>query len=92
MTSSATDRKIRRRALVTGGAIRVGRAIALALAEAGFDVAIAFHRSATAPPHGRRAASPGRQRHRDPGDRSDSRAAARLVTQAARALRGLDVW
>ena len=32
-------------ALVTGGAHRVGRAIALALAEAGADVAIAYHRS-----------------------------------------------
>jgi len=32
-------------ALVTGGAHRVGRAIALALAEAGADVAVAYHRS-----------------------------------------------
>ena len=32
-------------ALVTGGAHRVGRAIALALAEAGANVAIAYHRS-----------------------------------------------
>lgn len=32
-------------ALVTGGAHRVGRAIALALAEAGADVAISYHRS-----------------------------------------------
>ncbi len=32
-------------ALVTGGAHRVGRAIALALAQAGADVAIAYHRS-----------------------------------------------
>jgi NAD(P)-dependent dehydrogenase (short-subunit alcohol dehydrogenase family) len=41
-------RKVRRRVLVTGGAIRVGRAIALALARAGFDVAIGYHRSAAA--------------------------------------------
>ena len=34
------------RALVTGGAIRVGRAIALALAGDGMDVAIGYHRSA----------------------------------------------
>ena len=34
-----------RNALVTGGAHRVGRAIAVALAEAGADVAIAYHRS-----------------------------------------------
>ena len=32
-------------ALVTGGAHRVGRAIALALAEAGADIAISYHRS-----------------------------------------------
>ena len=34
-------------ALVTGGAHRVGRAIALALAQAGADVAVAYHRSGT---------------------------------------------
>src|SRR5438093_801575 len=38
--------RARPRALVTGGAIRVGRAIALALARAGMDVAIGYHRSA----------------------------------------------
>jgi NAD(P)-dependent dehydrogenase (short-subunit alcohol dehydrogenase family) len=35
-------------ALVTGGAVRVGRAIALALAHEGFTVAIGYHRSARA--------------------------------------------
>jgi NAD(P)-dependent dehydrogenase (short-subunit alcohol dehydrogenase family) len=34
-------------ALITGGAIRVGRAISLGLAEAGFDVAINYHTSAS---------------------------------------------
>lgn len=34
-----------RRALVTGGAVRVGRAIALALGRAGWDVAVHFHTS-----------------------------------------------
>src|SRR5205809_948408 len=36
----------RPRVLITGGGRRVGRAIALALARAGLDVAIAYHRSA----------------------------------------------
>lgn len=35
----------RGRALVTGGAVRVGRAIALGLADAGYDVTIHYHRS-----------------------------------------------
>ena len=35
-------------ALVTGGAARLGRAIALALAGEGCDVAIGYHRSAAA--------------------------------------------
>jgi pteridine reductase len=34
-------------ALITGGAIRIGRAITLGLAEAGFDVAVNYHTSAS---------------------------------------------
>lgn len=39
---------IRRTALITGGAVRVGRAIALALAEQGYDIALHYHYSSQA--------------------------------------------
>lgn len=92
MTSQPTDRKIVGRALVTGGAIRVGRAIALALADAGFDVAIGFHRSAA---EARRTVDELRRRGVTAtgirADLRDARAARTLVADAARQLRGLDV-
>jgi NAD(P)-dependent dehydrogenase (short-subunit alcohol dehydrogenase family) len=92
MTSPPTDRKIARRALVTGGAIRVGRAIALALADAGLDVAISFHRSAA---EARRTVADlrgrGVQATAIRADLRDARAARGLVAGAARRLRGLDV-
>ena len=82
----------RRRALVTGGAVRLGRAIALALARGGMDVAIGYYRSARAARRtvleleacGVRAAA----LH---ADLADPAAARRLVQGAARALGGLDV-
>ena len=40
-----TARKV---ALVTGGAVRLGRAISLELARAGYDVAVNYHRSVQA--------------------------------------------
>jgi pteridine reductase len=84
--------KERRRALVTGGAIRVGRAIALALAQAGMDVAIGYHRSARA---ARRTLAEiealGARGVAVRADLADPRAARALVTGAARALGGLDV-
>lgn len=92
MTSPPTDRKIARRALVTGGAIRVGRAIALALADAGFDVAIGFHRSAA---EARGTVAELRARGVEAtairADLRDPAAARTLVSGAARQLRGLDV-
>lgn len=92
MTSRPTERQIRRRALVTGGAVRVGRAIALALAAAGFDVAIAFHRS-TAAARGtvRDVERLGGRAHAVRADLRDARAARPLVGRAVRALGGLDV-
>ena len=82
-----------RRALVTGGARRLGRAMALSLAERGIDVAI--HYAGSAPEaeetradlarHGVRAAAL-------QADLLDERAAATLVPRAAEALGGpLDI-
>ena len=45
MSASGPERE-RPAALVTGGAVRLGRRIALALAEEGFDLALHFHSSA----------------------------------------------
>jgi pteridine reductase len=42
---ASSNRKV---ALVTGGAVRVGRALSLGLAEAGYDVAVHYHSSSTA--------------------------------------------
>jgi pteridine reductase len=82
----------RPRALVTGGAIRVGRAIALALARAGMDVALGYHRSGRA---ARRVAvdlaALGARASVIRVDLADPRAARRLVAAATRALGGLDV-
>ena len=43
---AAIPAAVPRAALVTGGARRIGRAIALALADAGFSVAVHYHGSA----------------------------------------------
>jgi NAD(P)-dependent dehydrogenase (short-subunit alcohol dehydrogenase family) len=84
--------KKRRRALVTGGAIRVGRATALALARAGMDVAIGYHRSATqARQTVRELRALGARAEAVRADLTDPLAARGLVAAAARALGGLDV-
>jgi NAD(P)-dependent dehydrogenase (short-subunit alcohol dehydrogenase family) len=92
MTSKREDRKGRPRALVTGGAIRLGRAIALGLAAAGMDVAIGYHRSAAEARATTRALeAAGARAVAVRADLADPRAARRLVTTAARALGGLDI-
>ncbi len=84
--------KERSRALVTGGAVRLGRAIALALAGDGMDVAIAYHRSARA---ARRTVAEiearGVRAIAVRADLADAGEAKRLVAASARRLGGLDV-
>jgi len=86
------DSNDRPRALVTGGAIRLGRAIALALARAGMDVAIGYHSSETAARGTVRALR--RQGARGVAVRvnlADAGGPGRLIRRATRALGGLDV-
>jgi pteridine reductase len=82
----------RRRALVTGGGVRVGSAICLALGEAGYDVAIHYGSSADA-------AADVLAAIRDRGGRgaalqadlTDTREVERLVARAAGELGGIDL-
>lgn len=71
-------------ALVTGGAVRVGRALSLGLAEAGYDVVVNFHTSkASAAEVAERIEALGRTPLLAPGDVSASDA----VTEIARRVR-----
>src|SRR5256885_10351674 len=91
IASRATgDGRERGRALVTGGAIRVGRAIAMALARAGMDVAIGYHRSARAARRTvRELQAAGACALALRADLADPGAARGLVRDAARRLGGL---
>jgi NAD(P)-dependent dehydrogenase (short-subunit alcohol dehydrogenase family) len=82
----------RARALVTGGAVRVGRALALGLARAGMDVAIGYHGSARqARATVRDLEAYGVRAVALRADLRDPASARRLVSATARALGGLDV-
>ncbi|MBI1848196.1 MAG: SDR family oxidoreductase [Candidatus Rokubacteria bacterium] len=77
---------------MTGGAVRVGRGIALALARAGMDVAISYHRSAARARRTlRELQAAGARAVAIRADLSRPPAARRLVASAARTLGGLDV-
>jgi pteridine reductase len=81
-----------RRALVTGAGVRLGRAIALACARAGANVAVHFHRSREAA--GETAAQVralGRAAALVQGDQAEEGAPERIAAEAAEALGGLDL-
>jgi pteridine reductase len=80
------------RVLVTGGARRLGRAIALGLGERGAQVAFTYHRSASdARSTAAALAAAGAGGHAIAADLADGNAARSAVQQAADALGGLDV-
>jgi NAD(P)-dependent dehydrogenase (short-subunit alcohol dehydrogenase family) len=84
--------KKRRRALVTGGAVRVGRVIALALAREAFDVVIGYHHSAREAERTLRELSArGSRAAAIRADLASPAEARRLVGEAVRRLGGLDV-
>jgi len=79
-------------ALVTGAAKRVGRAIALELAEAGCDIAIHYHRSeAEAQDVARQVRALGRQATTISGNLSDPGTWPRIVDQTVEFLGRLDI-
>ncbi len=81
-----------RRALVTGGAVRVGRAVALALAEAGWDVAVHCRSSVDAAGEvAERIRGLGRSAAVVRGDLARPEQIPEVVGDAAAALGGLDL-
>lgn len=79
-------------ALVTGGAVRLGRAIALALAGAGYDIALHYgHSSAAADETAGAIRALGAACHAISHDLADVDGLAGLVAQAHAALPGLSV-
>ena len=80
------------RALVTGAAKRIGRAIALELADAGCEVAMHYHRSeAQAGELAERIRGMGRRALAVPGDLADPATPGALVEQVCRQFGGLEV-
>lgn len=79
-------------ALVTGGAKRVGRAIALELAASGLDVAVHYHTSDTAAAETARAVtSMGRRSTCVSGDLADPRSWPSIIERTVEAMGRLDV-
>lgn len=87
---SGGDRQ--RVAIVTGGAVRVGRAMSLGLAAAGFDVAVAYRSSAAAAERlGPEIEALGRRMHAVHVDLTRAEAAEILVAETRAAFGRLDV-
>ncbi|SEG95445.1 NAD(P)-dependent dehydrogenase, short-chain alcohol dehydrogenase family [Nonomuraea solani] len=79
------------RVLVTGASRGIGRAVALAFAEAGADVAITARSIEALKDTAERVQETGRRVFPIAGDLSDPETAGRFATEAAQALGGLDI-
>lgn len=91
-TESKRDDKVAPVALVTGGAIRVGRAIAIMLANAGYDVLVHYrHSSAAAEQTKAQVEATGRKSATIQGDLLDERTPAQLIDGVKKTFGRLDV-
>ncbi len=92
MINGTTPALLGRRALVTGAGVRVGRAIALACAQAGADVAVHFRASrAEAEETAQQIRTLGRRAVLVQGDQALDGGPEKIVEQVATALGGLDL-
>ncbi len=92
MTDSPANQDVAPVAMVTGGAKRVGRAIAIALADSGFDVAIHYRESYTEAAETKSIIEPkGRRCIIVQGDLIDSNLPTKLVSAVEDAFGRLDV-
>lgn len=83
---------MRKVALVTGGAVRVGRALSVGLAEAGFDLVVSYHTSGGAAREVERAVTGlGRRAHLAPGDVSEAEDVERIAQEVRREFGRLDL-
>ena len=86
------DPEPQRVALVTGGAVRIGRALSLGLARAGYDLAVTYHSSASDAEHvAASVRESGRRCELVGADLSDADAADRVVGVVERAYGRLDL-
>ncbi len=90
---TGADRLAGRRALITGGDSGIGRAVAIAYAREGADVAISYlpAEESDARDTAEYIQAAGRRAVLIPGDMSDEKFCGRMVARAHRALGGLDI-
>ena len=92
MTSAQLDHSIRPAALVTGGAVRLGRAIALDLAAVGYDIVLHYgHSAAAANETAEAIRALGRACHPVQQDLTAAEALPTLIARAREALPGLSI-
>ncbi|MFG2136445.1 SDR family NAD(P)-dependent oxidoreductase [Streptomyces sp. NPDC048650] len=91
MTALASFRLDGARALVTGASRGIGKAVAVALAQAGADLALSARSPAALEETAELVAAEGRTAHLVPGDFTEPGAPESVVDGAASALGGLDV-